>query len=153
MDLSRHVTGVQDDLALAAAVGGAGVAEAGRLLADAAAPALQLRLIDVLSEAALGLNAQLDAGHVELRIAGREPDLVYVSHAPAGASGEEPAPELDARITLRLPESIKAAAEAAADAEGISTNAWILRALKRELDHRPRARIRSGSRIQGFARS
>jgi hypothetical protein len=154
MDLARHVTAVQSDLASAAALGGDDVAEAGRRLADAAAPALQLRLLDLLSEAALGLNAQLPDGHVELRLAGRDPDLVYVSQStPEAATSEAATTDYDARITLRLPEALKAAAETAADKEGISTNAWIVRALKRELDARPSGRIRSGNRLQGYAQS
>ncbi len=153
MDLARHVAAVQSDLGVAAALGGDDVAEAGRRLADAAAPSLQLRLLDLLSEAALGLNAQLPDGHVELRLAGRDPDLVYVAQPAAAAPAADTAPELDARITLRLPDALKVAAEAAADREGISTNAWIIRALKRELDARPRGRIRSGNRLQGYAQS
>ena len=153
MDLGRHVAAVQSDLAAAAGLGGDDVAEAGRRLAEAAAPSLQLRLLDLLSEAALGLNAQLPDGHVELRLAGRDPELVYVAQSQPESTPGDAAPGLDARITLRLPESVKTAAEAAADAEGISTNAWILRALKRELDTRPRARGRAGNRLQGFAQS
>jgi len=154
MDLHRHVAAVQSDLAQAASLGGDEVAEAGRRLADAAAAALQLRLLDLLSEAVLGLNAQLAEGHVELRLAGRDPDLVYVAEVHREAiAAETAAPEYDARITLRLPETVKNAADAAADREGISTNAWIVRALKRELDQRGRVRVRAGNRLQGFAQS
>jgi predicted DNA binding CopG/RHH family protein len=153
MDLARHVTAVQSDLAAAAALGGDDVAEAGRRLADAAAPSLQLRLLDLLSEAALGLNAQLPDGHVELRLAGRDPDLVYVAQSSPETPATDTVSEYDARITLRLPEALKTAAESAADKEGISTNAWIVRALKRELDIRPSGRIRSGNRLQGFVQS
>ena len=153
MDLERHVTAVQSDLAAAAALGGDEVAEAGRRLADAAAPSLQMRLLDLLSEAALGLNAQLPDGHVELRLAGRDPDLVYVAQSAPEASGADVASDYDARITLRLPDTLKTAAESAADKDGISTNAWIVRALKRELETRPSGRIRSGNRLQGFAQS
>jgi hypothetical protein len=153
MDLARHVAAVQSDLASAAALGGDEVAEAGRRLADAAAPSLQMRLLDLLSEAALGLNAQLPDGHFELRLAGRDPDLVYVPQSSPEAPGADVASDYDARITLRLPEALKAAAESAADKEGISTNAWIVRALKRELEARPSGRIRSGNRLQGFAQS
>ena len=153
MDLARHVAAVQADLGAAAALGGEDVAEAGRRLADAAAPSLQLRLLDLLSEAALGLNAQLPGGHVELRLAGRDPDLVYVAQPDSAAPAADTASELDARITLRLPDALKVAAESAADREGISTNAWIVRALKRELDARPHGRIRSGNRLQGYAQS
>jgi hypothetical protein len=154
MELARHVSAVQADLSAAAAVGGDDVAEAGQRLADAAAASLQLRLLDLLSEAALELNAQLSEGHVELRLAGRDPQLVYVTaQAAPDAPGAEVPAEFDARITLRLPDAVKAAAESAADREGISTNAWIVRALKRELDLRSRGRVRSGNRLQGFAQS
>jgi hypothetical protein len=78
---------------------------------------------------------------------------VFVPGAPAPDDTTDGAPELDARITLRLPEALKVAAEAAADREGISTNAWIVRALKRELDARPRGRVRAGNRLQGYAQS
>ena len=138
---------------LRAALGSDDVAEAGRRLADAAAASLQLRLLDLLSEAALGLNAQLPDGHVELRLAGRDPDLVYVTQSTPETGSAETGSDYDARITLRLPEALKAAAEAAADAEGISTNAWIVRALKRELDVRTRGRVRTGNCLQGFAQS
>jgi hypothetical protein len=153
MDLEQHVSAVKSDLAAAAALGGEESAEAGRRLVEAASSSLQLRLLDVLSEAALGLNAQLPEGHVELRLAGRDPELVFVPGAPAPDDTTDGAPELDARITLRLPEALKVAAEAAADREGISTNAWIVRALKRELDARPRGRVRAGNRLQGYAQS
>ena len=153
MDLAPHVTALQTDLAAAAAIGGDEVAEAGQRLADAAAAALQLRLLDLIGEAALELNAQLPDGHVELRLAGRDPELVYVAQPAAEAAGGEVPAEYDARITLRLPDFVKTAAEKAADREGISTNAWIVRALKRELDVRSRGRVRSGNRLQGFAQS
>ena len=58
---------------------------------------------------------------------------------------------MGARITLRLPETLKGAVEAAAGREGVSTNTWIVRTLRRGLDPRPRGR--TGNRIQGFARS
>ena len=153
MDLERHVAALQSDLTASAALGSDEVAEAGRRLADAAAASLQLRLLDLLSEAALGLNAQLPDGHVELRLAGRDPDLVYVTQSAPDAGSADAASDYDARVTLRLPEAFKAAAEAAADAEGIATNTWIVRAIKRELDVRPRGRVRTGNRLQGFAQS
>jgi predicted HicB family RNase H-like nuclease len=153
MDITRHVAAIQSDLAAAAALGGEAAAEAGRRLSDALESSLQLRLLDVLTEAALGLNSVLASGHVEVRLAGREPELVYVEEptgAPAGPGSATD--DLNARITLRLPEVLKAAVEAAADREGISTNGWVLRSLKRELDQR-RGRVRIGNRLQGFAQS
>jgi hypothetical protein len=155
MDATRYVTALQSDLAAQAALGGDEVAEAGRRLAEAAGPALQLRLQDLLAEAVLELNAQLPDGHVELRLAGRDPQLVYVGSTADVTSADEVTTGLDARITLRLPETLKAAVESAADREGISTNAWVVRALKREAeaDAGRRGRIRTAHRLQGFAQS
>jgi hypothetical protein len=152
MELSRHVAAIQADLAAAAGLGDDATAEAGRRLSGALEASLQLRLLDVLTEAALDLDLQLSSGRVEVRLAGREPQLVFVEEA---AAPEEAAPgdDLSARITLRLPESLKTAVEAIADREGISTNAWIVRALKREADQRPSQSRQTSKRIQGYARS
>ena len=153
MDLSRHVEGIRRDLAGAAALGSEDVAEAGRRLADAIEASLQLRFIDVLTDVALALNAQLDDAHVEVRMIGREPDLVVV---PANREVTEPAPgdDLSARITLRLPESLKTALESASDREGVSTNAWIVRSLWRALEVGMSATGRKvGNRLQGYAQS
>ncbi|MDH4346249.1 MAG: type II toxin-antitoxin system HicB family antitoxin, partial [Thermoleophilia bacterium] len=71
------------------------------------------------------------------------------------APGDDtPAPgdDLSARITLRLPETLKTSLEAAAAKEGVSANAWIVRALSRALDTRSSSG-RIGNRLQGFARS
>jgi len=153
MDLSRHVEGIRLDLAGAAALGGDEVAEAGRRLAEAIDSSLQLRLLDVLADVALALNAQLDDAHVEVRMIGREPDLVVV--APQ-REVTEPAPgdDLSARITLRLPEQLKSALESASDREGVSTNAWIVRSLWRALEVGLQASgRRPGNRLQGYAQS
>jgi HicB-like protein involved in pilus formation len=151
MELAHHITAIQSDLAAAAALGGEETADAGRRLSDALGSSLQLRLLDVLTEAGLELNAALPDGHVEVRLAGRDPELVYVPEVAATEETVLLGEELGARITLRLPEALKAAVEAAAGREGVSTNTWIVRALRRGLDPRPRSR--TGNRIQGFARS
>jgi predicted HicB family RNase H-like nuclease len=124
---------------------------AGRL-AGVLRSSLQLRLFDAMGQAALELSDQMDAGHVEVRLAGRDVELVYVAHdqvaEPAGAEPEEAG---TARLTLRMPESLKAQVEAAAAREARSTNAWLVAAVKRALDHRSR-RI-AGNRLTGFGQS
>jgi predicted HicB family RNase H-like nuclease len=57
--------------------------------------------------------------------------------------------ESSGRITLRLPESLKAGIEAAADREGISTNAWLVRTIARSLEQRQSKKSRN--RMQGYA--
>jgi hypothetical protein len=67
--------------------------------------------------------------------------------ADAGTVGEE----LSARISLRLPDSLKASVEKAAEREGISVNAWLVRAIARATESRP---VQStGRRLSGYAQS
>ena len=147
-----HVDAIRRDLvATAGALGDESLAESLRRLVDASEPALRLRLIDVLSEAAVSLNGQLVQGHVEVRLAGRDPELVYVDEPVPPEQPPAPGDDLSARITLRLPEALKSSLEAAAAREGVSANAWVVRALARALE--PRGARRSSNRLQGFARS
>jgi predicted HicB family RNase H-like nuclease len=53
-------------------------------------------------------------------------------------------------ISLRLPESLKAAVEAAAAQEGISTNAWLVRTIAHML-HTRSTRRPGRNRMQGYA--
>jgi len=153
MDIERHVQAIQSDLAAAAALGDEATAAAGERLAAAVESSLQLRLLDVLTDATLALNAQLSSGHVEVRLAGRNPDLVVVDDQ-AGEAEAAPTPgdDLSARITLRLPEALKVQLEVVASGEGVSANAWIVRALARALEPR-RPRTQSGKRLQGFTQT
>ena len=149
MQMAPYVQALQDDLANAAALaGGEAAQEAGRRLAQALESSLQLRLLDLLSEVALSLNSQVP-GRVEVRLAGREPELVYVEDEeaePAAATDDA----LTARITLRLSESLKAQIDIAAARESLSVNSWIVRALARGLETRS---VRAGRRLTGFAES
>jgi hypothetical protein len=150
--MELHIDAIKRDLTgVVAALGDDEMVERWRRLADALEPALRLRLIDLLSEAALSLNSQLDVGHIEVRLAGRDPELVFVDDPAAPEQPPSPGDDLSARITLRLPEGLKASIEVAAAREAVSANAWIVRALARALE--PRAARRSSNRLQGFAQS
>jgi len=149
MQLESHVQAIQEDLAATAGLGDEATAEAARRLSDALASTLQLRLLDLLGEAALEIGGQLDAGRVEVRLAGRDPELVVVTDEAPDAGQLGFGEEHSGRITLRLPESLKVSVEAAAAREGISTNAWLVRTIARMLDHRSSKRSRN--RIQGYA--
>jgi hypothetical protein len=52
-----------------------------------------------------------------------------------------------------VPESLKQLAESAAAADGMSTNAWLVRAVGAALTRQPAARVRVGQRLRGFADS
>ena len=153
MDIERHVQAIQSDLAAAAALGDEASVAAGERLIAAVGSSLQLRLLDVLTEASLALNDQLSAGHVEVRLAGRDPELVFIEdRALEPESPPTPGDDLSARITLRLPEALKVQVEVVASGEGVSANAWIVRALARALEPR-KGPGQSGNRLRGFARS
>lgn len=150
MQLDVHLEQLKADLASLAALGGEELAAAAERLTAALGSTLGLRLLDVLSDAALEISAQLPNGHIEVRLAGQEPSLVYVEAEGAAppASGED---AMTARITLRLPDSLKSSIEAAATREGVSVNTWIVKALARGLSTGASARV--GNRLTGFAKS
>jgi hypothetical protein len=151
MQMAHHLHAIQEDLAAAAALAAdEPTAEAARRLSQALGSSLHLRLLDIVSEAAAELSAVVP-GRVDVRLAGRDPDLVYVEEdvePPPATAGDD---ALSARITLRLPESLKLQIEVAASGENTSVNSWIIRALARGLDSRP---SRSpGRRLTGYAKS
>lgn len=149
METARFVAKLEQDLASVAALGDDAVAEAAERLIQAVRGSAGLRLLETLGEAALEISAQLPDGHVEVRLAGSDPELVYV-----GAEQPEPPAVQDdglsARITLRLPESLKRELEAAAAREGVSLNTWLVRALNRNTA--PPVR-RAGRRLSGYAKN
>jgi hypothetical protein len=149
MQLDSHVQAIQEDLAATAGLGDEATANAARRLSEALGSTLHLRLLDLLGEAALEIGGQLESGRIEVRLAGRDPELVVVTEEVPDSVQVTGGEELTGRITLRLPESLKVSVEAAAAREGISTNAWLVRSIARMIDHRSARRSRN--RLQGYA--
>jgi hypothetical protein len=149
METAKFVDKLERDLASVAALGGEEVAAAADRLIQALRGSAGLRLMETLGEAALEISAQLPEGHVEVRLVGPDPQLVYVPAGPAEAPALPAEDGLTARITLRLPESLKRELEAAAAREGVSLNAWLVRALSRSTAPPPR---RTTNRLTGYAR-
>jgi hypothetical protein len=153
MELQRYIDSLAGDLEQLAGTGDDAASEAASRLTVALRAAAGLRLLDVLGEAALELTSQLPGGHVEVRLAGQDPSLVYVEDADeaptSGGGGDE---VLAARITLRLPEGLKASIEVAAAREGVSVNSWLVRALARAVGAGA-PRRGPGNRLTGFGRS
>ena len=148
MQLDSHIQAIQQELAATAAPGDEAAAEAARRMGDRLAATLHLHLLDLLGEAALEVTGQIDPGRVEVRLAGRDPELVVIADETPSADPLGFGEESSGRITLRLPESLKAGIEAAADREGISTNAWLVRTIARTLEQRPSRKSRN--RMQGY---
>jgi predicted HicB family RNase H-like nuclease len=152
MQLSHHIHAIQEDLAAAASLAAdEHTAEAGRRLTQALGSSLHLRLLDVVNEAALALSESVP-GRIEVRLAGRDPELVYVEEEEAPEPVQAADDSFSARITLRLPEGLKAQIEVLANLEGTSVNTWIVRALQRGLEPRTRS-VRVGRRLSGYADS
>jgi hypothetical protein len=148
MDVTPYVQAVRSDLEAVAGTDQATLDVAERL-ARALEPAMQLRLLDALGQAALEVSEQLPAGRVDVRLAGRDVQLTYVGEETVI---EAPVPEDEsgtARLTLRMPEGLKSRVEQQASGEGISTNAWLVRAVTRALERRRKV----GNRLTGFAQS
>jgi hypothetical protein len=149
MNVAAFVEALQQDLAAVADLGDAAVAEAARRLSATLEPALRLRLLDALGEAAAELTSQLPNGHVEVRMAGGDPELLYVEERGGPVPTGDDA--LSARITLRLPETLKAIVDSAAQDEGVSANTWLLQQIARSAN--PTRRGPGGRRMTGYGRS
>jgi len=153
MQIDGYVHAIREDLARVAAVGDESTARAAELLSVALESSVGRRLLEALGEAALELSGQLDSGRIEVRFAGGDPELVYVRDE-AEASAAEPADEaFTARITLRLPESLKVRLDGAAAQAGVSVNTWLVHALARALEPRVPSGGGSRHRLTGYGRS
>ena len=150
MQIEGYVQALHEDLVRIAAVGDESTARAAELIAMALESSLGRRLQEALGEAALELSSQIDSGRIEVRMAGGDPELVYVADDESAA---EPADEaFTARITLRLPESLKIRIETLAASHGLSVNTLIVQVLARGAEPRTPS---GGSRrrLTGYGRS
>jgi hypothetical protein len=167
MDLRPYVEDIHRQLVSAAEAGGEDArAVAERLVAPLDA-AMRLALQDVLAAAADEITLELAPGSVELRLRGRDPEFVVTS-PPADVSADpgEPAAAVPvdaddgamSRINVRMPEHLKARVEAAAAGEGLSVNAWLVRAAAAAVERtgpgRPSERRapQGGTSYSGWAR-
>lgn len=100
-------------------------------LADALAPALRHAALDLAEQAAIEVAAQLPDRTVDVVLVDGDPTL-RVSDLPADTAGATKDEEdFDARITLRLPPSLKRLVEESATVGGESVNTWVVDALSR----------------------
>ncbi|WP_121712940.1 toxin-antitoxin system HicB family antitoxin [Streptomyces sp. E5N91] len=143
MDLSPYVDTLRRELAVAAEAGGEEARELAERLTAPLESATRLTLLNVLSAAMDEITSELAPGSVDVRLRGLEPDFV-VTPPPAAEATTEPVKTVEApvaqvpadsegggpaRINLRLPAHLKARAEETANREGLSVNAWLVRAV------------------------
>ncbi|GIF15900.1 hypothetical protein [Actinoplanes teichomyceticus] len=162
MDLTPYLEGLRTDLAAAAAPGGPEITRAAELLSHSLEPSARLALLEALSDATAEITTRLADATVEVRLRGREADLVVTriaadEPAPPAAPPPPPAPPEGgdlARLTLRMPEALKTHVERIAAAEGISVNSWLVRAVAAAASHgapaAPPPGHRSARRVTGF---
>lgn len=152
MDLMPYVAQLRHELAVAADAGGDEARGLAQRLTAPLESAARLCLLDALAAAAEEITRELAPGSVEVRLRGREPDFVVSlppEHEPDDIASRPTSPVLSppadnddggtARITLRLPEQLKPRIEQAAGREGLSVNAWLVRAVTTAVDHDDRA--------------
>jgi hypothetical protein len=162
MNLSPHVETLRRELMVAAEAGGDEARALAERLVTPLDSATRLVLLEALSDAASEITSELAPGSVEVRLRGREPEFV-VTQPPAEQSFEEArgveatvgySGDLDesgaSRTTLRLPDHVKARVDEAAGREGLSVNAWLVRAVVAALEPGARDRRRSPSMGQQY---
>jgi hypothetical protein len=171
MELDRYVADLRGQLAAAAASGGEDVRAVAERLSVALDAAARLVLLEVLSEAASEITRELAPGAVDVRLRGRDPELVVLRPAGTGFPEAAPAADLGAagaltadaaddtatsRTTLRLPDQLKARVDKAAAEDGLSVNSWLVRAIAAGLEPKnrrtARRESRSGDSFTGWVR-
>jgi hypothetical protein len=152
MDITNLIDSLSQDISRAADVGGPDTKAAADRLLLALDPALRLVLMDALSQAAAEIGEALPGVVIDVRVKGREPVFVVERTADAHTADETFEPddgENTARITLRLPEVLKARAEALAARRGQSLNAWLVAAARAAASDETSERHKGGRRGPG----
>ncbi len=155
MDLTPYVDNLRRELAVAADASGDEARALAERLSAPLESAVRLTLLNVLSAAMGDVTRELAPGSVDVRLRGLDPEFVVTAPPAPEPVREEreavvapvvaaaPAGEADdgtmVRINLRLPAHLKGRAESAAAAEGLSVNAWLVRAVSVSLDGGGRA--------------
>lgn len=123
------------------------VEAAGKALQAVLAPATRHLAVELAEQAASEVTAQLPDHEVDVVLRDGEPALV-VRHAVEGPVHQVDE-DLEARITLRLPVSLKARIDEAAGELGDSVNSFVLKALSART-----ARVAApGRRVRGTVRT
>ncbi|MEU0053220.1 toxin-antitoxin system HicB family antitoxin [Streptomyces sp. NPDC006184] len=155
MDLTPYVEALRRELAVAAEAGGKEARELAERLTAPLESATRLTMLHVLSAAMDEVTRDLAPGSVDVRLRGLDPDFVVTPPptdagateavaAPVGQPRAQAPADTDeggtARVNLRLPAQLKARAEEAASREGLSVNAWLVRAVSAAVDSGTRPR-------------
>lgn len=157
MDLQPYVDGVRHELGVAAAAGGPDAQALANRLTAPLDSAIRLALLEAMSDAAEEITRELAPRAVDVRLRGRDPEFTVTAGVEDLSEPVAAVPESDEdggtwRVTLRLPESLRPAVDAAARAEGLSVNAWMVRVLASALGGRRRTRANTEKHFSGWVR-
>jgi hypothetical protein len=139
MDLTPYLAALREDLITTASAGDEHTRRAAEVLAAALAPSARLAIMNALADLAAEVTASLDDHVVEVRLDGRDVQVVVTgTGTPPHEEPAPPPPPIDeggdmSRMTLRLFEQLKAKAEAAAAAQGVSLNSFVQHAVQSAL--------------------
>ena len=147
MDITPYVDSLRRDLLAAADSAGPETRQVAERLGFALDPAVRLVVMEAISQAAAEITAAMPNGGVDVRLDGRELDFVVDAGIPSPPTPPAPPPppappalpgeeEGLARVSLRLPESVKVKAEEAAGQAGQSLNTWLVNLIRRATDDR-----------------
>ncbi|WP_369173430.1 toxin-antitoxin system HicB family antitoxin [Streptomyces sp. R28] len=164
MDLTPYVDTLRRELAVAAEAGGEDARELAERLTAPLESATRLTMLNVLSAAMDEITRELAPGSVDVRLRGLDPDFVVTPPPTYGDAPTEPTAPVEplkaqppadsdeggtARVNLRLPAHLKARAEEAASREGLSVNAWLVRAVSAAVDGGTQPRTAERTRTVG----
>lgn len=175
MDTTRYISSLNAALLNGAQNYAPEIRDAAERLAQGLEPAMRLAFMEVAADIAAEVTAKLDGDVVDVRLRGGNPEIVVerrveVPEAPPAppqppAQPPAPPPVEDeggmARVSLRLPDALKAQVDDAAATAGVSANTWLIRAIQQVLGGgRPEpdasaggdGRRRPGRMISGWAR-
>ena len=156
MDLQPYVDAVRHELNVTAAAAGEAAQDLADRLSAPLESAIRLALLEALSAAAEEITSELAPRSMQVRLRGRDPE--FIVSAPLDDGPIEDADNVFAaqyddggtwRVTLRLPEGLRAAVEAAARREGASLNAWLVRAAARASQGASQAESGGSARTSG----
>src|SRR4051794_18299273 len=131
MDITPYVDSLRSSLVSAADSAGDETRRAAERLTFALDSSARLAIMEAVSQAAAEITAEMPNGGVDVRLNGRDLDFMVHVAAATPPPPPPPAPEDDddgslSRITLRIPESVKARAEEKAAEAGQSLNTWLV---------------------------
>ncbi|MGC0422083.1 hypothetical protein [Embleya sp. AB8] len=170
MELREHVEALREELITASAAGDAETRAVAERLVAPLESAVRLTLLKVLSAAADEITRDLAPGSVDLRLRGMDPSFVVTPPPSEDNSAGDTADETGdaasdwstgalggatsgatARINFRPPQAMKEEIEEAASRQGISVNAWMVRAAAAALTNSRRT-SRGKQQFNGWVR-